>query len=107
MPLDSQAAGILQMFAGLPEPDYAALDATAYRAMVAQQSLPALNEPIAAVSEHACPVAGGTIALRMYRPALGTPPAIVFFHGGGWVACNLDTHDNLCRRLANRSGCAV
>jgi acetyl esterase/lipase len=31
----------------------------------------------------------------------------MFFHGGGFVICNLDTHDRLCRSLANASGCAV
>ena len=32
---------------------------------------------------------------------------MVFLHGGGWVAGDLDTHDGVCRRLANASGCAV
>ena len=35
------------------------------------------------------------------------PPLIVHFHGGGFVFCNLDTHEPLCRTLAARSGCAV
>ena len=52
----------------------------------------------------------GPIALRLYRP-LGTSaaplPALVYFHGGGWVIGDLDTHDTLCRELANGSGCAV
>jgi acetyl esterase len=33
--------------------------------------------------------------------------ALVYFHGGGWVIGDLDTHDVLCRELANGSGCAV
>jgi acetyl esterase len=48
--------------------------------------------------------------LRTYSP-LGKPervlPGIVFFHGGGWVAGSLETHDGFCRRLANESGCRV
>jgi acetyl esterase len=53
----------------------------------------------------------GPIALRLYRP-LGPPetallPALVYYHGGGWVIGDLDTHDTLCRELANLSGCAV
>jgi acetyl esterase len=32
---------------------------------------------------------------------------LVYFHGGGWVIGDLDTHDTLCRELANQSGCAV
>ena len=55
----------------------------------------------------------GAIALRLYRPlpAAGGPgaatPVLVYFHGGGWVIGDLDTHDTLCRELANGSGCAV
>ena len=52
----------------------------------------------------------GAIALRLYRPlGAGTAalPALVYFHGGGWVIGDLDTHDTLCRELANGSGCAV
>jgi acetyl esterase len=56
-------------------------------------------------------VAEGSIALRAYRP-LGARtdealPALVFFHGGGWVIGDLDTHDVLCRQLANGARCAV
>ncbi|MBC7717507.1 MAG: alpha/beta hydrolase [Pseudorhodobacter sp.] len=49
----------------------------------------------------------------MYRPIDAAPmdaallPVLVFFHGGGWVIGDLDTHDTLCRELANASGCAV
>ena len=32
---------------------------------------------------------------------------MLFFHGGGWVAGSLDTHDGLCRRLCNETGCRV
>lgn len=48
------------------------------------------------------------IPVRVYRPSLATDlPALVFFHGGGFVICNLDTHDRACRMLANASGCVV
>lgn len=53
----------------------------------------------------------GPIPLRHYRPAGSSRdavlPALVYFHGGGWVIGDLDTHDVLCRELANQSGCAV
>lgn len=112
MAIDPQAQAILAMFSGFPEPDYATLEGSAYRAMVAQQSLPPLNEPIAQVVDHIIAGPGGPLTLRMYHPMRHPTrernlPAIVFFHGGGWVSCGLDSHDNLCRRLANRSGCAV
>ncbi len=51
------------------------------------------------------------IKLRIYTPTAnesGTPqPAIVFYHGGGWVIGSLDSHDELCRRIAVGSGCCV
>ena len=53
----------------------------------------------------------GAIPLRLYRPlgsAADTPlPVLVYCHGGGWVIGDLDTHDTLCRELANGAGCAV
>lgn len=53
-----------------------------------------------------CPVRGGTITLRLYRPDRSqvSGPAMVFIHGGGWVIGNLESHDRICRYLANRSG---
>lgn len=50
-------------------------------------------------------------ALRLYR-AWGTHaedrlPALLFFHSGGWVSGDLDTHDNACRAIANTASCAV
>jgi acetyl esterase len=53
----------------------------------------------------------GAIPLRLYRP-LGSSetaslPVLVYYHGGGWVIGDLDTHDTLCRELANGADCAV
>ena len=53
----------------------------------------------------------GMIPLRLYRPAGSAPeallPVLVYYHGGGFVIGDLDTHDVLCRELANGAGCAV
>jgi acetyl esterase len=52
----------------------------------------------------------GAIPLRLYRPlnpVRGATPVLVYFHGGGWVIGDLDTHDTLCRQLANGAGIAV
>ena len=46
----------------------------------------------------------GTLGLRLYRPREGVLPVALFLHGGGWMLNDLDTHDDLCRRLADRSG---
>jgi acetyl esterase len=56
-------------------------------------------------------VAEGPVAMRAYRPSGAAPaevlPALVYFHGGGWTIGDLDTHDTLCRQLANGAHCAV
>ncbi len=53
----------------------------------------------------------GPVPMRVYRPlgaaAGATLPALVYFHGGGWVIGDLDTHDTLCRELANGAGVCV
>ena len=53
----------------------------------------------------------GPIPLRLTRPIGAAPdallPVLVYFHGGGFVIGDLDTHDVLCRELANGAGCAV
>ena len=52
----------------------------------------------------------GAIPLRLYKPLPAKPgalPVLVYFHGGGWTIGDLDTHDTLCRELANGAGCAV
>lgn len=51
----------------------------------------------------------GPIPLRLYRHGEGSSPrpVLVYFHGGGWVIGDLDTHDTLCRQLAIASGCVV
>lgn len=65
-------------------------------------------EEVAEVGDHRVPVAGGEITVRCYTPSGRGPfPALVFFHGGGWVIGDLDTHDGICRSLANAAGCVV
>ena len=54
----------------------------------------------------------GAIPLRLYSPVprekqQGLLSVLVYYHGGGWVIGDLDTHDTLCRQLADESGCAV
>jgi len=53
----------------------------------------------------------GPIPLRLYRPIGASDtavlPVLLYYHGGGFVLGDLDTHDTLCRELANLSGCAV
>jgi len=62
------------------------------------------------VREGDLPGPASSLRVRVYTP-IGAPdgllPGVAFFHGGGWVAGGLDTHDGVCRRLANASGCKV
>lgn len=56
------------------------------------------------------PGPGGQINARLYRPAPASDapaPLLVYFHGGGFVLGNLDTHDGLCCQLASQSGMPV
>lgn len=54
--------------------------------------------------------AGGKIRFRRYRPqdaATAPLPTLIYYHGGGFVIGNIETHDSTCRRLANKSRCQV
>jgi acetyl esterase len=63
---------------------------------------------VARVENRAIPGPAQPIPLRVYWPVLGERlPALMFFHGGGFVICDLDSHDKQCRALANASGCVV
>ncbi|MBW1943980.1 MAG: alpha/beta hydrolase [Deltaproteobacteria bacterium] len=60
------------------------------------------------VSNRDIPGPAGDIPIRIYRPKGDGPfPALVYFHGGGWVIGNLDTHDNVCKDLAKKTICTV
>jgi acetyl esterase len=57
------------------------------------------------------PGKAGPVPFRTYRPKGASKdeilPALVYFHGGGWVIGDLDTHDVVCRTLCNAARCAV
>jgi acetyl esterase len=69
------------------------------------------GEAVAAVANHAIPVPGTAIPARSYRPADATAgelrPLVVYFHGGGFLLGSVDSHDGICRSLANASGAVV
>ena len=50
---------------------------------------------------------GGPLALRLYCGERAGEGALLYLHGGGWVVGDLDSHDGVCRRLANLAGCWV
>jgi acetyl esterase len=66
------------------------------------------EEPVARIENRSVPGPAQAIPVRVYKPSLADHlPAVMFFHGGGFVLCGLDSHDRECRSLANQSGCAV
>ena len=68
----------------------------------------AIKPALAAVEPLEIAGPDGAIPCRLYRPSTATPlPALVYFHGGGWILGNLDTHDRIMRLLAEKSGAAV
>ena len=67
-----------------------------------------VSTPVAAVEDRFIPGPAGDLPVRVYTPeGLGPFPLVVFFHGGGWVLGDLDTHDPFCRALCSGTGCVV
>jgi acetyl esterase len=64
---------------------------------------------VARAEDLTIPGPAGSIGARLYVPAGVRPrsPLLVYLHGGGWVVCDLDTHDNACRFLAREAGTLV
>lgn len=114
MALDGDAARVLEMVRLSGRPPYERVTPAEARVLflAGREVLAPDPAPVALSRELAAPGTNGAIVpLRLYR-ALGTPPGamlpgLVYFHGGGWVVGDLDTHDSLCRHLANAAGCAV
>lgn len=101
---------LLNLQAQNPMPPYSALTAEQVRAGFAQQMTLVRAAPVAldAVTDLSIPGPGGHIPARRYGGGQeGAGPAVVYFHGGGWVIGDLDSHDDLCRDLASQAGCVV
>ena len=65
-------------------------------------------EDVAAVQDLVIDGPAAPLPLRLYRGAgAADGPGVLYLHGGGWVMGDLDSHDAVCRRLANRAGCRV
>jgi acetyl esterase len=111
MPLDADSAALISKLAELGLPRYETLTPDQARnAMAAARHAAAIKPPsVGELSDLKIPSAHGEIPARLYRPigAGGQIPGLVFFHGGGWVLGDLESHDILCRRLANAGECAV
>jgi acetyl esterase len=65
-------------------------------------------QKVAKIEDRKIPGPGGQIPVRIYTVAGAAPMgALVYFHGGGWVVGDIESHDVLCRSLANGAGCVV
>lgn len=102
MNLDPQIAAIIEQFdSGFP-PVQEMSGAEARAVIRSRMVPPAQPEPVAEVYDRSVEGQGGPIPVRVYRPeAVGPLPVVVYAHGGGFVFCDLDSHDGLCRNLAN------
>lgn len=70
--------------------------------------LNALAPEVAEVADRTIDGPDGALRLRLYRPeGVGPFPVVVYIHGGGWVLCSLETHDNVCRHLCVGAGALV
>lgn len=112
MPLDPIVKAFLDQMAAQPGPKMQELEAADARAMfVAMMQLVGPKDvPVGKVENLTMPGPGGDLQLRNYTPvAAGSDalPTLIFFHGGGFVIGDLDTHDGICRILANESGARV
>jgi len=93
---------------GAPALETLPLEQARSGAAEALKSLGGEREEVARTEDLEIPGPEGPIPIRIFTPAAPVPaPALVYFHGGGWVLCNLDTHDTLCRAIARRAGAVV
>ena len=108
-PLDPQAIAVIRYLAELAHPSLEKVPASEARRLY-RETRAALRPPgpvLPVVGDLNAEGTAGSIPLRLYRPSNGVLPALIYFHGGGWVLGDLDTHDVLCRQLALQAGVIV
>jgi acetyl esterase len=64
-------------------------------------------EPVGDVADHRVDGPAGPVPVRIYHPLEDRGRVVTYLHGGGWVVGDLDTHDPVCRRVANGVGATV
>src|SRR5258705_4809082 len=111
MTLDPDSRALIARLRDLQLPRYETLSPEEARCAMADYRKDAAVQPqeIFQTQDFEIPINGHAVKARLYRPVASvTPlPMLVFFHGGGWVLGDLESHDILCRRLANAAGYAV
>ncbi len=102
--------GVLDRIARAGHPPMQALTAVQARAAYAAGAgvLELPSQALTRVESFTVPARDGfDIPVRLYAPAGGALPVLVYFHGGGFTIGSVATHDGLCRRLSHLAHCAV
>lgn len=109
MALDPQAKAFLDQLAAAGAPPLHMLSVEeARQAIIELFATKGEPEPVGKVEERLIPGPVGQIPVRIYTPQGSGPfPVLVYFHGGGWVIGDLETHDPTCRALTNAADCMV
>jgi acetyl esterase len=113
MPLDPDAELVLSMMRAAGRPPFESLSPAEAREAYAnsRKVLQPEREDVAESRDTTAPGPHADVPVRLYRP-IGTEasdvlPALVYFHGGGWLLGGLDSHDVACRCFANAAKCRV
>src|SRR5262245_53365229 len=113
MSLHPQVAALLDRVSQSPLPPYYRVPPAVARRIYRDSRAALTPDPphVETVQLRLAPTSAGPVAMRYYRTKGARPeerlPALLYFHGGGWVIGDLDTHDVVCRTLANIGRCAV
>ncbi len=109
MPVNPQAKAFLDQAAAAGAPPLHTLPVAEARQALKSLFTPEQKESISKVEDRLVPGPGGyKVPIRIYTPAGTAPlPLLVFFHGGGWVLGDIESHDGTSRELANKAGCIV
>ena len=106
--VDADIAAMLEAYAALQLPPLSSVAPALARQAVRKMTETATPTPIESVENTQIPTPSGTIPVRIYRPRSDIKlPVLVYYHGGGWVLCDLDTHDESCRKLASAGQCVL
>ena len=113
MTINPDAAKVVELIIASGRPPYPTIGHVAAREIfVASRAILQPDpSPVGEVRDLAATGPAGEIPLRLYRgqgtDASRPQPALIYYHGGGWVLGNLESHDGVCRDIANAAQCTV